>query len=163
MRLRTRIPERKLYFQRKDSMQRTNFLIASAVGVVASLAGGAAAQAVTPAQGRSNQSIREAYGQVAELIDELGLDKADYNGHRVAAIAQLNTAKSQLFEALKVRRQTDRAQGYSDASIRDAQRDVTRIIGNLQRDAADYGGHRLAAIADLQTAATDLQQAAITR
>ncbi|MDQ2908417.1 MAG: hypothetical protein M3R44_03590 [Candidatus Eremiobacteraeota bacterium] len=143
-------------------MQRTNFLAASAVGLAASLAGAGPAVAQVPAgpmQGQSNQSLREAYGRIAELIDELGLDQEDYSGHRVAAIAQLNTAKGQLLEALKNRRQTERAQGSSDASIRYAQRAVARTIENLQRDDQDYGGHRVAAIGDLQTAEADLQQA----
>ncbi len=147
-------------------MQRQNFIAASAVGVAASLAGAglALAQAPTqPMQGRSNQSIREAYGRVSELIDELGLDDRDYSGHRVAAIAQLNTAKSQLLEALKVRRQTDRSQGRSDASIQYANRAVERIIDNLQHDDSDYYGHRLAAIANLKTAQSDLQQATTSR
>ncbi|MBC5800774.1 MAG: hypothetical protein GIX03_05495 [Candidatus Eremiobacteraeota bacterium] len=151
-------------------MQRHNFLAASAVGVAASLAGAGLAFAqvptqapMQPMQGRSNQSIREAYGRVAELIDELGLDEHDYKGHRVAAIAQLNTAKSQLLEALKVRRETERSQGSSNASIEYAQRAVERIIDNLQRDASDYGGHRLTAIADLRTAQSDLQQAISSR
>ncbi len=151
-------------------MQRHNFLAASAVGVAASLAGAgfALAQVPTqpptqPMQGRSNQSIREAYGRVSELIDELGLDDRDYKGHRVAAIAQLNTAKSQLLEALRVRRQLDRSQGNSDASVQYAERALGRIIDNLGRDDTDYGGHRVAALGNLRTAQSDLQQATSSR
>ena len=147
-------------------MQRTNFLAASAVGIAASLAGAGLALAQAPAapmQARSNQSIRQAYGLIAEMIDELGLDQEDYKGHRVAAIGQLTTAKNQLFEALKVRRQIERTQGTSDGSLRYAQRAVARTIAELQGDEADYSGHRVAAIGDLQTAASDLQQALATR
>ncbi len=150
-------------------MQRTNFLAASVVGVVASLGGAAvaAAQIATPPteplQGRSNQNIRESYGRVVELIDELGLDDHDYRGHRVAAIFALNAAKGQLLEALRVRRQLERNQGNSNASIAYAQRAVARTIEMLQRDDADYAGHRVNAITDLQTAASDLQQALTSR
>ncbi len=44
-------------------MQRTNFFAASAVGVVASLAGAGLAVAQTRPQGESNETLRDAYGQ----------------------------------------------------------------------------------------------------
>jgi hypothetical protein len=145
-------------------MQRNKFVTASAIGVLASLAGTglALAQTAPPyrrGQMASNRSLRSAYGSVAEMIDELGLDQHDYAGHRVAAIGGLQAAKAQLLAGLQYRDQSERGQAGSDASMRYASGEVDRLVKRLQADTDDYGGHREQAITDLNNALQDLQQA----
>ncbi len=142
-------------------MQRTNFLAASAVGVVASLAGAglATAQNMMPGQAKSNQNLRLAYGVIAGMVDELNQDPSDYGGHRVGAVKSLEEAKIQLFDALKSRNQVIRGQGSADSSLRYAERATARIIEDLKGQSDDYGGHRVAAIDALNAAERELRTA----
>jgi hypothetical protein len=147
-------------------MKRTLFLSSAAIGAATIAASSAAlAQPATPPleaahQGHSNEAIREAYGAVAESIDELNLEQADYGGHRVAAIADLQAAKAELLEALKIRHSLDRAQQRSDAYLGADTNYLTRVVGNLSTNIdTDYAGHRVAAIAAINKAITELDAA----
>jgi len=128
--------------------------------------------------GRSDANMRWAAARTERDIDLLQQDQRDYGGHRAAAVSDLQGARYQIglglaydagaeskIAALKAAmNQTApalRNDCASDANLKYARRDVEKTIDVLQRDNTDYGGHRVAAIADLQKARQEIVAALI--
>ncbi len=129
-------------------------------------------------QFNSNHNIGTAANRVGRLIVTLQRDDRDYAGHRVAAINAMTNARNELMAA----QQFAEAHGYytqttevpepvqerparhdqkrSNYSVANVDGALRRIIGHLQRDTRDYGGHRAAAINLLEQASNDLTAAA---
>jgi hypothetical protein len=141
-------------------VQRNRFVTVSAIGLAAAALGGTKALAMS--QETSNDSLRDYYGFVAELVDELGFDQRDYGGHRVKAIADLNAAKSDLLQALQYRHSVLRQQTGSDTTLREEYARLKQVIARLAADNSDYGGHKADAMAQLQKAQTELEAALVT-
>jgi hypothetical protein len=142
-------------------MKRTTFM-AGAGGVAAALAGAATNPAAAQNQVQSDYTIRQARAQVAGMIAELQTEQTDYGGHRVNAINALKRALNQLNDALAVQG-THPGQRSSDYTLRQVQSQNNAIINNLNGAKADYGGHRVTAISDLQTASSELSAALATQ
>lgn len=126
----------------------------------------------------SDQNLRYTRAYIERALDMLSHDQSDYGGHRVAAINDLGTAKTDLTSALQfdnnpedkvvpttVRPEdTDiatfvRGQAASNENIAHARTIVERSITMLQQDAHDYGGFRVKAIAALGAARDQLTDA----
>ncbi len=78
-------------------------LISATVGAMG--AGIANAQAYERGQHPSNRNMWWVDGQVRALINQLNHDDHDYGGHRVAAINDLEAARSQIVAAEQFARQ----------------------------------------------------------
>jgi len=127
--------------------------------------------------GASDANMRWAAARSERDIDQLQNDQHDYDGHRVRAIQDLQAARDQIglglaydkgseseIEALKaqmnaVQSEWMRHPNGSDLNLAYIKRDVEQVIDVLSRDNHDYGGHRVAAIADLKRARGQLQAA----
>jgi hypothetical protein len=142
-------------------MKRTTFM-AGAGGMAAALAGAAANPAAAQNQVQSDYTVRQARAQVAGMIAELQTESTDYGGHRVNAINALKRALNQLNDALTVQG-AQPGQRSSDYVLRQVQSQNNSIINNLNGAKADYGGHRVSAISDLQTASSELSAALATQ
>ena len=153
------------------SMKQRMQLFAALSGVLMCLAGAPAAMAapqihtVAAGDNTRDSNLRWARQRVEQNIDVLQRDRHDYGGYRVRAIAFFQQAREQLTLGLQydIRREHtlpraalmrpdaetvhflpgDKA---SDANLRAARRNTEKVIDVLQRDRADYGGHRVAAI-----------------
>jgi hypothetical protein len=151
-------------------------LFASAAGLAAMLATTGAAFADTSMA--SDQNLRFTRAYVERGYDMLSHDQADYGGHRVAAMSDINNARNDLTAALRYDRAPDdaviptgtrpgdtdianfeRNQSASNKNIEFVRTLVERSIDMLQHDAHDYGGYRLKAIAALQAAHEQLADA----
>jgi hypothetical protein len=95
------------------------------------------------------------------MIAELQTEQADYAGHRVNAINAYKSALAQLNAALDVQGSTP-GQRSSDYVLRQVQSQTQSTVSSLNAAKADYGGHRVKAINDLQTAADELAAALAT-
>ena len=126
----------------------------------------------------SDQNLRFTRAYVDRAMDMLSHDKSDYGGHRVAAIDNLQTAKTDLTSALQFDKNPDdavipttvrpedtdiaafvRAQNASNENLEHARVIVERSISMLQQDAHDYGGFRVKAIGALEAARDQLTDA----
>ena len=156
-------------------MRSINVLALTAAVAAGTLAiGSPAAPASAEPQCASNQNLWQVHRRLDGAIDQLGHDDRDYGGHREAAVADLQKAREQLVAAehFSVRRDRDdaecfraygapggsdvpwgtRAQGASDGNIWHVRAWTDELIAQLNRDDRDYGGHKAAAIRDLQAA-----------
>ena len=140
-------------------MKRTAF-VATAAGAAAALAGagGVTGALAQENQQQSNFTIRTARAQVAGLIAQLQTEQGDYGGHRLNAISNYQKAQNELNAALEVRGETP-GQRASDAVLRQAVNQTNSLLGSLKAANADYGGHRVSAINDLQAAVNELNAA----
>jgi len=136
--------------------------MAGAGGIAAALATGAANPAAAQNQVQSDYTVRQARAQVAGMIAELQTEDSDYGGHRVNAIDALKRALNQLNDALSVQGGTP-GQRSSDYVLRQVQSQNNAIINNLNGAKADYGGHRVTALSELQTASSELSAALATQ
>ena len=153
-------------------------LLASAASVVAMLTTAGAALAMDSGDQASDQNLRYTRAYLDRANDALSHDQADYGGHRVAAMNDINDARNDLAAALKLDKNpqdavvpTDvrpedadiasfvRGQAASNENIRNSKAVVERSIDMLQHDAADYGGFRVKAIASLEAARDQLAAA----
>jgi hypothetical protein len=96
---------------------------------------------------QSNDDIRAAIGYVGHAISMLQGDQKRYGGFRVKAVNELQAAQSELNQALRFNTRTG-----SNSSMRFVRWYVERAIGQLQGGTKTYGGHRVSAIKNLQTA-----------
>jgi outer membrane murein-binding lipoprotein Lpp len=126
----------------------------------------------------SNANLWHVHRRLDGAIDQLSHDQRDYAGHRVAALNDLQNARGQIMAAEQYAVNVDhdnpacfrasgstggsdrhwgmRGQGGSNANIIGVRRWVERLINQLQSDQRDYGGHRVAAIDDMQAAREQL-------
>jgi len=126
----------------------------------------------------SDQNLRYTRAYIDRGVDMLSHDQSDYGGHRVAAINDLNTAKSDLTSALQFDNNPDdkvvptdirsgdtdiatfvRGQAASNENIEHTKTIVERSITMLKQDAHDYGGFRMKAIGALSAARDQLTAA----
>ena len=134
----------------------------------------AAAPASAMPQCASNANLWHVHRRIEGAIDQLSHDQSDYGGHKAAALNDLTTARGELVaaEQYAVQRYNDspacfqahgpvggsafawgtRGQGGSNRDIWGVRRWVAGLIGQLNRDNRDYGGHKAAAINALQAA-----------
>lgn len=143
-------------------MKRTAF-IATASGTAVGLAGLTPAGALADNQAQSNFTMRTARAEITGIIAELQTEQTDYGGHRIAAIAKYQQALDEVAAAIKIRDADTPGQRASDLVLRQAESQTESLIGSLQAAVADYGGHRVKAIADLKGAVTELNLALATR
>jgi hypothetical protein len=163
---------------------RTTFLLGAPVLAALSLLTTACDSAVqlfkgkvrTEPQAASNQHLHQAI-QVLRSA-KLTLEKADhdYDGHRAAAVREINASVRQLRLALEhgprrrtalVGKQTGQGKGarqrepqaVSDQQLADAIPALRRTITVLQNANHDYGGHRANAVRDLHAAVRQLEAA----
>lgn len=109
-------------------------------------------------QSSSNENIANTRLVVERSISMLQDDTHDYGGFRVKAISALGTARDQLTAALAFVHESGTGVGGDD-NLRYSRLYLERSVDMLQRDAHDYGGHRVAAITDIQRAQADLTSA----
>ena len=113
-------------------------------------------------QGAANENIVDVRRHVEAAIDALGRDSWDYGGFKERAMDRLQAARAELEAALDfvsnpgVR---NGGHGASDANLRYVDNEIGTAIDRLSSDRNDYGGHRVAALNDLQTARGYLGQA----
>ena len=153
-------------------------ILAAAASVIAMLTTAGTALALAPSDQASDQNLRYSRAYLDRTYDALSHDQADYGGHRVAAMNDINDARNDLTAALKydnnpqasvvpsdVRSEDAdiaafvRGQAASNRNLDNEKLVVERVIDMLQRDAADYGGYRAKAIAALQAAHDQLADA----
>ena len=126
----------------------------------------------------SDENLRFTRAYLDHAVDMLSHDKADYGGHRVAAMNDINVARDDLTAALRFDKNpqdavkpTDfrpedndiatfvRGQRASNENVEDVKTIVERSIAMLQNDAHDYGGFRAKAIGSLESARDQLADA----
>lgn len=157
----------------------------TALGLALAFSFGSLAFAATaaPASARpdcsSNANLWHVHRRLNGAIAQLGKDTHDYAGHRVAAMTDLQNARTELVAAEQYAVATDhdnpacfqahgptgagapgeRGQAGSNVDIKMVTRWVSRLTSQLQSDQRDYGGHRATAVSDLQAAVKELQAA----
>ena len=112
----------------------------------------------------STQNLMNVRAHVDAAIDALNRDRSDYGGFKERAIDKLQQARQELEAGIDFIRNPQvrnggTGEGVSNANLRFVDEHINTAISNLQSDNNDYGGHRVAAINDLQTASGDIQQA----
>jgi hypothetical protein len=108
-------------------------------------------------QGASDANLREERRHVEAAIDALSRDSWDYGGYKERAMDRLQAARAELDAALdfvhnKGVRNGGSGQHVSDANLQYVSEHIQTAIARLEQDRKDYGGHRVAAINDLQNA-----------
>jgi hypothetical protein len=108
-------------------------------------------------QGGSNESLTDVRQHIQTAIDALNADGRDFGGFKNQAIDKLQQARTQIDDALQFVQRPGVQNGgsgqrVSDANLRFVDEHVRTAIGRLEQDRNDYGGHRAAAINDLQQA-----------
>lgn len=112
----------------------------------------------------STENLMNVRSHVEAAIDALNSDRSDYGGYKERAIDKLQQARQELEAGIDFIRNPNvrnggTGEGVSNANLRFVDEHISTAISNLQSDNNDYGGHRVAAIDDLQTASGDIQQA----
>ncbi len=133
-------------------------------------------------QGQSNRNLWHVRQRLEADIDMLQHDQRDYGGHRVTALNDLQAARNELLAAEQVAHHDgdhdgddrrvgvtnetvpadepgERGQVGSDINLRHVRRSVSRLLSQLRHDANDYGGHKAAAMTDMQSAREELTDA----
>jgi hypothetical protein len=122
----------------------------------------------------SDHNLRYSRAYVERAADMLSHDMHDYGGHRVAAMNDINAARTDLTTALQYDRNREdavipqvsmpggtrtnwvRGQHGSNENIEFTRRYVEKAIDMLSHDRHDYNGYRVKAIHDLQGARAQL-------
>jgi len=112
----------------------------------------------------STENIMNVRSHVEAAIDSLQRDRSDYGGFKERAIDKLQQARQQLEAAVDFVRNPNvrnggTGEGASNANLRFVDEHINTAISSLQNDRNDYGGHRIAAINDLQAASEDIASA----
>jgi hypothetical protein len=111
----------------------------------------------TRGQYGSNEDLGDVRQHIQTAIDVLNSDGQTYGGYKARAIDHLQAARNQIDDALQFVHRPGVQNGgsgqrVSDANLRFVDVHVRTAIGRLEQDRNDYGGHRAAAINDLQQA-----------
>lgn len=122
---------------------------------------GPGGQGAQEGQSGSNGNITYIRGRIAAAISTLNADASDYGGYKHQAVGKLNAADSEMAQAVSFVHKPgvtggSHNQGMSNANLAYAKEHVDTAIDRLNGDAHDYGGHRVAAISDLNAANSDL-------
>ncbi|HYK54252.1 MAG TPA: hypothetical protein VEV38_12030 [Candidatus Eremiobacteraceae bacterium] len=112
----------------------------------------------------STQNLMNVRSHIDAAIDALNADRSDYGGFKSRAIDKLQQARQELEGAIDFInnpnvRNGGTGEGVSNANLHFVDVHINTAISSLQADRNDYGGHRVAAINDLQTASSDIQSA----
>lgn len=129
----------------------------------------------------SNANLSHAHRRLDGAIDQLQHDQHRYGGHRVSAIGDMLNARSELVAAEQYAVNVDRENpacfrttggtggsddpwgmrnpGPSNRNVWYVDRWLRTIAGQLSSDQRDYGGHRVAALRDIEAARAQLAQA----
>jgi hypothetical protein len=153
-------------------------VILGLAAVAAMIASTGRASALDASSTNSDQNLRYTRAYLEHALDALSHDQTDYGGHRVQAISDLQTARTDLTAALKFDQNPDdatlptdvrpqdsdissflRGQAASNQSIANSRTVVERAISMLQDDAHDYGGFRVKAMGALSAARDQLTAA----
>ncbi len=126
----------------------------------------------------SDSNIRYTRGYIARGIDMLQHDRADYAGHRAAAITAMQNADADLLAALRADHADEtvpsvqalalpsdwtRSQHASNQNIAYARTYVEKAIDMLKNDQHDYNGYRAKAVQQLVIARVQLEDALQSR
>jgi hypothetical protein len=129
----------------------------------------------------SDHNLTKVHRRLLGAIQQLSDDQSDYGGHRVAALNDLQAARSEI-EAAESYAQSNyhepahcfnisgmgtggnamagkRGQSNSNGNLARVDKWVGGMITQLQADSRDYGGHRDNAVKDIQQAQTELAAA----
>ncbi|HEY5094617.1 MAG TPA: hypothetical protein VII69_05870 [Candidatus Eremiobacteraceae bacterium] len=138
---------------------------------------GTALTSVNPNQS-SDSNVRYSRAYIEHGIDMLQHDTTNYAGHRAAAVSAMQRADNDLLLALRADRADEsvpsiqdlpqpsgwqRGQKQSNQNIVYARTYVDHAISMLKQDNHDYGGYRAQAVAQLNEARVQLQEAAQSR
>src|SRR5450755_4996 len=157
----------------------TGKIAATAAAVALAALVGQLAPAAAANQSDSNMAYVSRYIQNA--ASALQADRSDYNGHRMAALADIGRARTDIANALAFDNSHDRynasaasqanaadvatfqrTQAGSDRNLAAVKTNLERAIDMLRRDRPAYNGWRLKAITDVEAArdqiATALRQ-----
>jgi hypothetical protein len=107
----------------------------------------------------SDENIRTVRDGVVRAIQQLQADQRDYGGHRATAVSDLAKAETELDRALAFDRAGSPPANASDTNVEAVIEGLNGANSQLERDQRDYGGHRVAAIADIQKAVQELREA----
>ena len=155
--------------------------------LVAALSIGFAGSASVPAKAAvrpdcaSDHNLMHVHRRLDGAIDQLSHDQHDYDGHRVSAMNDLQSARNEIIAAEQFAENDDhdnprcfttqggtggsdvnwgeRGQRGSNENLAGVRNWVDRLIAQLNHDERDYGGHRVAAINDMQRAREQLAAA----
>jgi protein-tyrosine-phosphatase len=128
-------------------------------------------QSAPAAAGESDSNMAYVSRYVANAEAALQQDRHDYHGHRAAALTDIARARADIASALAYDNSHDRynasaaamanatseaaferSQNGSDRNLIYVRTYLERAIDMLKRDRPDYGGYRVKAIADLESA-----------
>jgi hypothetical protein len=104
-------------------------------------------------QYESNQNLRAVRIDIDSAINALNGDATDYGGYKEQAIDNMQAARSQIDAALKYWYDSMHGGGgaaASNANLRFVEAHAEAAVARLDDDRHDYGGHRVAAIGDIQ-------------
>lgn len=129
----------------------------------------------------SNANLVHVHRRLDGAIDQLQHDQHRYGGHRVRAIGDLQNARNQLIAAEQYAISVDhdnpacfravgspggsdnpwgqRNPGPSNRNVWHVDAWLRTLAGQLSSDRRDYGGHRVAALRDIEAARAQLGQA----
>jgi hypothetical protein len=148
----------------------------AAAQTAAPMASGAPPQGTGQCAGDHN--LMRVHRRLLGAITQLSNDQKDYGGHRVAALNDLQSARTEIVAAESYAQTSyqepahcfnvsnvayggnpqsgERNQGNSNNNLASVNKWVGGMITHLQADPRDYGGHRDAAIKDMQQAQSEL-------
>jgi hypothetical protein len=125
---------------------------------------------------RSDDNIRYVRAYIARGIGMLNQDQHDYNGHRAAAVSDMQAADADLLAAIRADRADESipaiaalaqpamlGQGASNNNLRYVRAYVEKAIDMLNKDQHDYSGYRVKAIESLHDARQQLVAALASR
>ncbi|HLX03849.1 MAG TPA: hypothetical protein VKS80_17215 [Trinickia sp.] len=117
--------------------------------------------AIVRGQRASNENVEDVKTIVERSIAMLQSDAHDYGGFRYKAVVTLEAARDQLGEAIAFREahSGENPATASDENLRFTRLYLERAVDMLQHDQHDYAGHRVNAIADIQSAQANLAAA----
>jgi hypothetical protein len=122
----------------------------------------------------SDDNLRYSRAYVEQAVDMLSHDRSDYNGHRVAAMNDIQAARADLTTALRYDNNREdytlpavqlsgvanqdwkRGQYGSNQNLEYTRQYVEKAIDMLQHDRHDYDGYRAKAVGELQAAREQL-------
>lgn len=129
-------------------------------------------------QDPSDALMRRAAKEIEKAHDILGHALPIYHGHRVAAMQDCRDAEKEIAQGLRFDRRNDNnsagakvqdnesSEKYSkeqiqrsNAMLRKAAEILQHAKGDLQKGSNDYGGHRVAAIKEVDSALAQIKQA----
>jgi opacity protein-like surface antigen len=156
-------------------------IFASAAALFAALSTTASAFAWERPPIGSDDNLRYSRAYVEQAVDMLSHDQSDYDGHRAAAMNDIQAAREDLSVALQYDRNHEdqmlpnvglsgvasqdwtRGQYRSNENLEYTRQYVEKAIDMLQHDQHDYDGYRVRAIGELQQARGQLLAALQSR